>query len=98
MFETKYWKEPIAHAKSSSESILKEGETAIWQMEGEKHLFQAKKENVDLQLEAVYRQRLAEVHTEVKRRLVCLELMCLWNLKLKQTKTVKMSKFGISLT
>lgn len=69
LFDTKYWKEPIAEAKASSEGILKEGENALWQADGEKHLFQAKRENVDLQLEAVYRQRLAEVHTEVKRRL-----------------------------
>jgi len=69
LFETKYWKEPIAEAKSSSEEIIKGGETAIWQMEGEKHLFEAKRENVDLQLEAIYRQRLAEVHSEVKKRL-----------------------------
>jgi len=69
LYKTNYWTEPIKAAKSSSENVLKEGETALWQMEGEKHLFEAKRENVDLQLEAVYRQRLAEVHSEVKRRL-----------------------------
>jgi F-type H+-transporting ATPase subunit b len=69
LFERKYWVEPIQAAKASSEAILKDGELALWQMEGEKYLFEAKRENVDLQLEAVYRQRLAEVHTEVKKRL-----------------------------
>lgn len=50
--------------------MIKEGEVAISQLEGQKHLFDAKRENVDLQLEALYRQRLAEVHAEVKKRLV----------------------------
>jgi len=38
-------------------------------IEGEQMLFDAKKENVLLQLEAGYRERLANVHKEVKRRL-----------------------------
>jgi len=38
-------------------------------IEGEQMLFSAKKENVLLQLEAGYRERLATIHKEVKRRL-----------------------------
>jgi len=38
-------------------------------------------ENVDLQLEANYRQRLAEIGQAVKRRLVSLGVHSVYNLK-----------------
>jgi len=40
-----------------------------WQMEGGDMLFDVKKENIALQVEASYRERIASVFSEVKKRL-----------------------------
>ena len=61
--------------KSSAEKEITNLEKEIWQMDGQKYIYESKRENVNLQLEAVYRQRLAEVYQSVKKRLVCSFLM-----------------------
>ncbi|XP_013140019.1 PREDICTED: ATP synthase subunit b, mitochondrial-like [Papilio polytes] len=51
------------------ENIIKEAEDSKWRAHGQKLLIQAKKENVSMQLEAIYRERLMRVYNSVKRRL-----------------------------
>jgi len=68
-FQKKFWDDRIAVNKFKFQHILDSGNALIEQQEGQKQLFEAKRENVDLQLEATYRKRMAEVHTAVKKRL-----------------------------
>ena len=68
--EEKHWNQPLAECKADSEKVIVDMERNIWQEAGQKHIFESKRENVDLQLESLYRERLAEVHTAVKKRLV----------------------------
>lgn len=63
------WDYMLARYKRKLKEKISDSETKIWQSEALKYLQESRKENVDLQLEAVYRQRLAEVYQSVKRRL-----------------------------
>nr|AOR07059.1 mitochondrial ATP synthase subunit b precursor [Mesenchytraeus cf. pedatus SL-2017] len=67
--EERLWWKPVNSTKAEYKTHIEELEKSIWREDGQKYVFEAKKENVDLQLESVYRQRLAEVHQSVKKRL-----------------------------
>ncbi|PVD29184.1 hypothetical protein C0Q70_11781 [Pomacea canaliculata] len=68
VIEERYAK-PVEKAKAMCQEAVKANEQAIWQEEGQKYLWEAKKEHVALQLEAAYRRRLDQVYKEVKNRL-----------------------------
>jgi len=53
----------------SNEEGIKNNKDSIVSAENQKILFQAKKENIKLQLEAAYRERMQSVYEEVKKRL-----------------------------
>jgi F-type H+-transporting ATPase subunit b len=67
--DNRHWYKPMQKTIDEAESTIKEAETMIWREAGQKYLFQAKRENVDLQLESIYRQRLNEAYMAVKKRL-----------------------------
>jgi F-type H+-transporting ATPase subunit b len=58
----------VAEIEANKEGIQAE-KTAQFQAEGMKMLFDVKRENVALQIEAAYRQRIMDVYSEVKKRL-----------------------------
>lgn len=63
------WKEGREADLRNLSELIKAEELEQWRAEGQVLLMDAKKENVALQLEAAYRERLATVYGEVKRRL-----------------------------
>lgn len=65
----RHWNEGRDKAKQISEDGIRDEEKLQWSMEGQKLLVEAKRENVDLQLEAIYRERLLHVYKEVKKGL-----------------------------
>ncbi|XP_014357838.2 ATP synthase subunit b, mitochondrial [Papilio machaon] len=63
------WNEGRVQNIKDLEQAIEEEKTAQWRAQGQELLIQAKKENVLLQLEAAYRERMMNAYTEVKRRL-----------------------------
>ncbi|XP_025408658.1 ATP synthase subunit b, mitochondrial [Sipha flava] len=49
--------------------IIEKQKKEIWRTEAQKHIMQAKRENISIQLETIYRERALQVYNQVKRRL-----------------------------
>ncbi|KAL1501651.1 hypothetical protein ABEB36_006945 [Hypothenemus hampei] len=65
----KEWNSSRVEQKEAYETQVKDEEKAQWSVEGQTLLIQAKRENVALQLEANYRERLLNAYQAVKNRL-----------------------------
>ncbi len=63
------WNQSRIDDITNYEDQVKAEKTEQWRADGQLMLVEAKKENVALQLEAAYRERIARVYGEVKRRL-----------------------------
>lgn len=68
-YHDKHWSQPLNQMKEYCQETIDWVDQETARQPGQKHLFDAKRENVDLQLEATYRQRLTQVHQAVKKRL-----------------------------
>lgn len=63
------WSESRNMQVTSLQESISDEKKAQWCAEGQTLLMQAKRENIGLQLEAAYRERLMNLYNEVKRRL-----------------------------
>ncbi|XP_076235979.1 ATP synthase subunit b, mitochondrial [Calliopsis andreniformis] len=53
----------------ANEDMIKFYETEKWRLDGQRMIFDIKRQNILMQLEATYRERMMQVYNEVKKRL-----------------------------
>ncbi|OWF50199.1 ATP synthase subunit b, mitochondrial-like [Mizuhopecten yessoensis] len=64
-----YWYKPMVDLAKNTDVAIEGAKTAIYQQEALEYMFDAKKENVGLQLEIEYRQRLQSLYDQARRKL-----------------------------
>ncbi|XP_047351954.1 ATP synthase subunit b, mitochondrial [Vespa velutina] len=67
--EIEEWEDNRKQQIDFANEQIKNINEAVWRAEGQSLFIEAKKENIKVQLEAVYRERLAQVYNDVKNRL-----------------------------
>lgn len=65
----KLFRAPVRQLQQTAEQVIKVADEQIQNEGGQKQLYEAKREHVDLQLELAYRTRLDQLHKAVKARL-----------------------------
>ncbi|XP_059486316.1 ATP synthase subunit b, mitochondrial [Neocloeon triangulifer] len=63
------WEEGRKNQLQTLQDSIEAEKKEQWRAEGQTLLFEAKKENIALQIEAAYRERLMQTYSEVKKRL-----------------------------
>lgn len=63
--EIEGWEDNRKKKIEFAEKNIKAINDSIWRAEGQTILAEAKRENINIQLEAIYRERLAQVYNEV---------------------------------
>lgn len=69
--EIDQWENNRKERIEAAEEDIKAINDAVWRAEGQTILAEAKRENIKMQLEAVYRERLAQVYKEVYHFYIC---------------------------
>lgn len=63
------WNKPLRLFEENLKGQIEDVEKQIWQNKGQKHMYEAFHEHIDLQLEAELRRRINEVHTTITKKL-----------------------------
>lgn len=85
---------PVEAIRNSASEVVKHCDNELSRVDGIKHLFDAKRQNIDHQLEGIYRQRLVDIHRAVKQRLVSFLKIIFLNIRFYGTHEMNFTKFA----